>query len=82
MCVISPNWFKTTSRGGFGGTGSIRIDSAVETRFNQLDPDPWCNANRPLYYDCTILLLIDVYTCTTTSLNNQFNMCLERGKRN
>ena len=32
-CVLSPNRFETTSRDGFGGHGSIRIDSAVRTRF-------------------------------------------------
>ena len=46
-CVMSPNQFETTSRGGFGGTGAIRIDGAVQTRFNRLDLAPWCSANRP-----------------------------------
>ena len=48
MCVMSPNWFETTSRGGFGGAGYIWIDGAVWTLLNQLDLDPWSSADRPL----------------------------------
>ena len=46
--IISPNQFKTTSRGGFGETGSIRIDGALRIRFNRLHPDMWCSADKPL----------------------------------
>ena len=31
-CVISLNWFEITSRGGFGESGSIRIQWSVRTR--------------------------------------------------
>ena len=50
-CVISPNPFETTSRGGFGGTSSIWINSAVRTRFNRLGQDPWCSADRAFNLD-------------------------------
>ena len=50
MCVMSPNWFETTSRGGFGQpvqfgstmqcgrdlTGQTRIFGAVQTSLNSL----------------------------------------------
>ena len=41
-CIMNPKSSENTSRGGFGGTGSIWNDSAVRTRFNWLGPDPWC----------------------------------------
>ena len=47
-CVMSPSQFETTSKGGFDGIGSIRIDGAGQMQFNQLDPDLWCIVDRPL----------------------------------
>ena len=39
-CVISLNRFETTSRGGFGESGSIRIQWSVRTRRNRFEPIP------------------------------------------
>ena len=39
-CVISLNWFETTSRGGFDESGSIRFQWSVRTQRNQFEPSP------------------------------------------
>ena len=61
MCIISPNRFETTSRGGFGGTSLIRIHGAVRTRFSRLDPDLWCSAARPLGSHVLVLFVCVFY---------------------
>ena len=39
-CVISLNWFETTSGCGFGESGSIWIKWSVRTRRNRFEPIP------------------------------------------
>ena len=39
-CVISLNRFETTSRGGFGESGLIRIQWSMRTRRNRFEPIP------------------------------------------
>ena len=47
-CVISLNGFETTSRGGFGESGSIRIQWSVRTRRTGSSRFHCRSADRPL----------------------------------
>ena len=47
-CVISLNRFEITSRGGFGESGSIRIQWSVRTRRNLFEPIPLSQCRQAL----------------------------------
>ena len=71
-CVMNPNRFETTYRGGFGGIGSIRIDDAVLTQLNRLDLDLWRSTNRPLILSLFLLLLLSSSSCSSSSSSSAF----------